>query len=211
MKEIGQRIIFDEPDEILDPQHTVLVIWNVQEALMPQVFNSTELQNNVRRLLASARMAGVKVVYSRSIETDLDFEFPWTIFLSMRRRKLSDPRKLPFTFEPGTGDSNIHDSVVPSVNDVVINNRSGSLFYGSHFDAMMRGAGISTVIFSGIGTELGIENSVREASTRGYYTVVCRDCVSTFSKEANDVSIKNMSNVALLYGLDEITELWKRR
>lgn len=209
MKELGRKIIFDSPKEILDPDHTALVIWNAQNGFVQRTYNSLEFEQNIKSLLWSARMARVRVVYSRHTELDIDFQHPWAVYLEMVRRRLTEPDRLQLLFQPGTGDSDIHESVEPAVNDIILNIRSDSLFYGSQFDSMMRAAGITTVVFSGVGTETGLENSVREASVRGYYTVVCKECVTTYDRNAQEISLKNMENVALVYPLNEILNHWK--
>ncbi|MEM0156102.1 MAG: isochorismatase family cysteine hydrolase [Thermoplasmataceae archaeon] len=211
MKELGRKIIFDTPQEILDPEHTVLIVWNVQNSFVRHTYNPQEFQRNIKSLLWSARMSRVRVIYSRYTEVDADFQYPWTVFLEMTKRRLTDPTRLQLQFQPGTGDSEIHESVEPAVNDIILNVRLHSLFYGSQFDSMMRAAGITTVVFSGVGTELGIENSVREASVMGYYTVVCKECVTTQDKSAQEISLKNMEDIALVYPLREILNQWKGR
>jgi nicotinamidase-related amidase len=42
---------------------------------------------------------------------------------------------------------------------------------------MLRNAGIITIVFTGIATEIGIESSARDAFNRGFYSVVISDCV----------------------------------
>ena len=45
--------------------------------------------------------------------------------------------------------------------EMVITKHTASIFIGTDFERMIRNAGITTIIFSGIATELGVESSTR--------------------------------------------------
>jgi len=50
--------------------------------------------------------------------------------------------------------------------EMVITKYTASIFIGTDFERMIRNAEITTVIFSGIATELGVESSARDALKR---------------------------------------------
>ena len=62
----------------------------------------------------------------------------------------------------------------------------------------MRNRGITTLIFTGIATEFGIETSARDASCRGFYPVVVSDCVSSRDKEAHQRSLTNLEKLVIV-------------
>ena len=45
--------------------------------------------------------------------------------------------------------------------EMAITKHAVSIFIGTDFERMIRNAGITTIIFSGIATELGVESSTR--------------------------------------------------
>jgi len=63
---------------------------------------------------------------------------------------------------------------------------------------MMRSRGITTLIFTGIATEFGVESSARDASNRGFYPVVVSDCVSSSDKEAHERSLKSLTKLLIV-------------
>lgn len=67
-----------------------------------------------------------------------------------------------------------------------------------HFEYMMRNRGITTLIFTRISTEFGIESSARDASNRGFYLVVVLDCVSSSDKEAHERSLRNLAKLIIV-------------
>ena len=50
--------------------------------------------------------------------------------------------------------------------EMAITTHAVSIFIGADFERMIRNAGITTIIFSGIAAELGVESSARDALNR---------------------------------------------
>lgn len=92
----------------------------------------------------------------------------------------------------------------PVEGDVVLPKPTASIFIGTNFENMMRSRGITTLIFTGIATEIGIESSARDAANRGFYPVVVSDCVSSMDKEAHERSLKNLDKLVIVKQADEI-------
>ena len=57
----------------------------------------------------------------------------------------------------------------------MITKHTASIFIGTDFERMVRNAGITTIVFTGIATELGVESSARDALNRDFYSVVVSD------------------------------------
>ena len=77
-------------------------------------------------------------------------------------------------------------------------------------NACLQSAGIITVIFTGIATEYGIESSARDASSRGFYSVVVSDCVSSPDKEGHNRSLENMKKIITIISSNEIENIWSK-
>ena len=73
--------------------------------------------------------------------------------------------------------------------EIVINKHTASIFIDTGFERMLRNAGITTVVFTGIATEFGVESSARDAFNRGFYSVGLSDCVSSPYKDGHDNSL----------------------
>ena len=73
--------------------------------------------------------------------------------------------------------------------EAVITKHTASIFIGTDFERRIRNAGITTVIFTGIATKLGVESSARDALNRDFYSVVVSDSVSSSDK---DVHIRSL-------------------
>lgn len=116
----------------------------------------------------------------------------------MRRFNVDDVNKLPSFMPPGSQESMIPGAIEPGKDDVVLEKPFASIFLGTKFEFMLRNRSITTIIFTGIATEMGIESSVRDAASRGFYPVVVSDCVSSMDKEAHERSLKNMDRLFIV-------------
>jgi nicotinamidase-related amidase len=75
--------------------------------------------------------------------------------------------------------------------DIVID--TGIIFIGKDVERLVRNAGINTLIFTGIATDLAIESNARE-SLRDFYTVIASDAVSSFDREWHMRSLENLKD-----------------
>ncbi len=191
--------IIDEISGFLNPEKTVLVLWDVQKMLVDNIFNKDEFLNNVSALSSAARAKNIPVFFTKI--TPLPDRFQ-----SAGRRYMLSKRTRPFNPTPDGLDLVIK----PEPGDIVINKNTASIFVGTNFELLTRNAAISTVIFTGIATEIGVESSAREAGNRGFFPVVVTDAVSSQSKEAHARSLDNMRSLMPLVSTNELVEFWKK-
>lgn len=209
MKTVGKTVIFTELREIVSPDHTALVVWDVQNSLVDRIFNREEFLGNTKTLIAAARRNGIPVAYTKITPLPRGYESSWGIFLMMRRSGIDEPSKLPKFMVPGSREADIFADVTPHDGDLVLNKHSGSIFFGTAFETLMRNRGINTLLFTGISTEFGIDTSARDSSVRGFYTIVVSDCVSSFDKEAHEAALKSMKRICLIAPSTDILKEWQ--
>ncbi|WP_297026043.1 isochorismatase family cysteine hydrolase [Thermoplasma sp.] len=200
--------IYENMKEIVDPKHTVLVVWDVQNALVNSIFNRDQFVGSLKNILSEARSKHVPVIYTKITPLPFEFESGYRIYSSMKRYGVSDPRKISF-MKPGSPESEIYSELMPAEGDTVVNKNTADIFVGTNVELMLHNAGIDTVIFTGIATEFGIESSARSAGNRGFYPVVVEDCVSSSSKEMHEAALKVMRTQVIVARSDEIIQAWK--
>jgi nicotinamidase-related amidase len=209
MKKLGRLNIFENMKEIVDPEHTALVIWDCQNGLINNIFNKEEFLANLKGLLSAARERGVPIIYTRITPLPSEYRSSWNIYQGMLRFKVDDPTKIPVFMKSGSPEAEINAEVYPLEAELVINKQSSSIFFGTNFDQLMRSRGIQTILFAGIATEIGIEHSAREASIRGFYTVVVSDCVSSNDKAMHEMALKIMARLYLVDSSGDILNEWR--
>jgi len=190
--------IDNELKEILNPAKTALLVWDVQNMLVRKIFNPEPFMANAKSLISLARELKVPVIFSKITPLPEKFESRTRKYF-MKKRSFSldqTPDGLDLAIEP-TGD------------DIVIPKHTASIFIGTHFEQLMRNAGITTVIITGIATEYGVESSGRDASNRGFFPVIITDAVSSYNQEAHYRSLENLKNMMILLKAEELMAIWK--
>jgi nicotinamidase-related amidase len=199
------RTIYRTLSEIVAPSHTCLVAWDFLDAWLDRCFNRDEIISSEKNFMDSARSHGIPLVYSRIVSLPRHFESPFAIYKQMKAAGVDDPEKLPAPQE-----FHINSRLAPQEHDFIIEKHTFSIFNGTYFEILARNMGIETIIFTGLSTEKGVETSARDASARGFYTVVASDCVSSADKELHDAALKTLGQggVCIVESSANIISAW---
>jgi len=197
--------VYENLTEIVDPHHSCLIVWDVQNGLVDRIFNKEEFIGNLKSFVEVLRNK-MPVAYTLITPAPREFQSSWGIFNMMRRFNVKEVDKLPNFMPPGSREREIPEVVRPAKGDLILDKATASIFIGTNFENMMRNRQITTLIFTGIATEAGIESSARDASNRGFYPVVVSDCVSSMDKDAHERSLKNLQKAAIVNSSAEIVD-----
>lgn len=85
--------------------------------------------------------------------------------------------------------STIHHRVAPEPEDVVIEKPKLSAFFDTHLSAMLRHAGVDTLVVAGLSTSGGIRSTVVEANANNFRPIVPPECVSDRAVLSHEVSL----------------------
>ncbi len=159
------KTFYSELKDIVDPAHTAIVVWDVQNGLVNNIFNKQDFVKNLKAFIDEGRRKGIKIFYTKITPMPYGFESPFRMYINAKRFGVQDPKKIRF-MEPGSPEAEIYNEIKPERDDTVINKNTADIFIGTNFELMMRNAGIETIIFTGIATEIGVESSARSAPNR---------------------------------------------
>jgi nicotinamidase-related amidase len=185
-------------NEINKKDKTALIIWDVQKMLVDGIFNKDEFLENTKKLINSAHKNNIPVFFTTINPLPERFE-------SATRKLMMKIRKMKMNWSP----EGMQLAIAAEKQDIVLPKNTASIFIGTNFELMMRNAGITTLVFTGIATEFGIESSARDASNRGLFSVIAKDAVSSFNKEGHERSLKNMESMFATMTTEEILEMWR--
>ena len=189
-----ERKVYTEIKEIVNPEHTALIVWDVQKMLVNNIYNKEEFLKNINELIESARTKGMPIFFTRITPLPKEFESPARKYSSSKMKfNLSQLPKEMFDL-----------AIEPKSNEIVINKNTASIFIGTNFELMCRNAGIETLIIAGIATEIGVESTARDAANRGFYVVVDSNASSSSDKEAHERSLENMKKLFDVLSTDDI-------
>ena len=205
MKKANGVEIYENLKEIINPEHSCLVVWDVQNGLVSRIYNKTEFIANVKYLVNALR-GKIPVVYTLITPAAKEFRSSWSYYAMMKRFGVNDPAKLPDFMANGSSDRNIFEDISPQDGDILLEKPAASIFIGTYFEQMMKNRNINTLIFTGIATEIGVESSARDAANRGFYPVIAEDCVSSMDKDAHGRSLENMRKMFICENSKTIIE-----
>jgi nicotinamidase-related amidase len=159
------------------------------------IFNRDEFMKNLNLVLDSARRVRIPIVYTRAVPFPQGFEPPFMEILRSRAN-----------YRRVQGDMGL--AVNPRRGEVIINKSTMSAFIGTNFELLLRNSNRTTVIITGIATEMGVESTARDALNRGFIPVVVTDAVSSSDKESHERSLANMSKIAITLTSEELRKTW---
>lgn len=209
MIEFEGRKIPSELREIVAPVQTILLVWDMQNDQAGGAFNKNELIRNAPPLIMAARAAGIKTVYTRQTPYLWRDESPAWIRRAMKEQKVDHPGKLkPRRFKDSFGWQ-IMEPFIPAAEDVVLDKRRGTMFIGTEFETLLGNLRASAIVIIGCTTDCGVEATVRDGFYRGYFMVVARDCVGTYTEERHNSALKRMERLADIVESRELIGIWQ--
>ena len=204
--------VLDTFDELMDPEHTALVMWDFAERIVGNTFNADDLVQHSQNLLAAARRNGVPIFYSHQNNMNLmgDTGAP-TLRMRMHRagKGVSGLLDLPEpTGQPGK--PKLVEAVAPQEGDIIFEKFSPNAFLGTGFEWWLKKFSIKTIVLTGVNIATGISGTAREAINLGYYAVVAKDCCGTRTQEDWDIAVASMERLFDVLTADQIIEIWDR-
>ena len=185
----------------LSLDRTALVVIDMQrDFLLPGGFGET-LGNDVsqlatvvpplQRVLAAARAAGMPVIHTREgHRPDLSDLPPAKHRRGLPSLRIGDPGPYGRILIRGEYGHDIVDELAPLPGELVIDKPGKGSFYGTNLQAVLTEASITTLVVTGVTTEVCVHTTVREANDRGFEVLVLSDCVGSYFPEFQRVGLE---------------------
>src|SRR5215467_6981044 len=95
MNEFAGVTIPQSLEEIISPQNTALIVYDMQVGIVHQIKNGPEISKRVRRLLTAARGAGIRTFFTRhmSLPKELMGAFQCRTAMAWQQRRLDGKSK----------------------------------------------------------------------------------------------------------------------
>lgn len=200
----------------VDPGHTALLIIDMSNDLVDPAGKTAvragrDLEHARRvipamqRLIASARDAGVMVVFVQHT-TLLDYRGVSGAWLDARSRSTFSVEDLCVE---GTWGHGIIAELAPAPQDVMVRKYRYSAFTGTNLDQVLRSAGIRTVVCTGVSTNVCVEATARDAFTQDYYVVYASDACGSWDAELHEATLRSAGHrYATVVDTDELVTQW---
>jgi nicotinamidase-related amidase len=152
---------------------------------MPRLIKERNVLGTIARLAAAGRAVGVPIIHVRHAYRPDYRDLPKNMPLLRASQKGE-------ILKDGTWGAEIHESVAPQGNDIVIVKTRVSSFFASPLDGILSSQGVTHLVLTGIATDGVVEGTARDGADRGYYIIIPEDTCATMSEEAHRVVLKGV-------------------
>lgn len=205
---------YREPEKILEPGHTALILVDMQEDFCSQdgkfaqagrdISAVQAIIPNCEALLTGAREAGVFVVHLQqcTLPGQKSDSGGWLAF------KTRDGKSAEYALL-GSGGARPVAALAPVGDEVVIQKFRPSGFHGTFLDQILRANGVESVLICGTTTEGCVMATVLDASFHDYYTCVVEDGVATSVQNMQETAMAFMKTRYKTFTVNQILEIWR--
>jgi ureidoacrylate peracid hydrolase len=154
-------------------------------------------------LIDAARAAGVMVIFVRSHYDP--------VYLSeaqnARRRRVG--WDIPLCRQ-GTWGVEFYQ-VAPKPDETIITKHRYDAFHQTDLELVLRTNGLTSLILTGVATNVCVESTLRAAFMRDFEVVLVDDCTAARHQRAHESTIENVrTHFGLVATADEIEQIWRQ-
>jgi nicotinamidase-related amidase len=201
--------ILEQFNEVVDPKHTGLLLWNFSPGAITRCFNGAAVLANARSLVTKAREHGVRLLYSKP--GPLNWESVGAPMLRMRLKQLriANPNAADWLDQNSTERNAFAEGLEPAKDDIVFEEFLPNAFLGTGFEWWLRKYRLKTLLLAGASLETGIDGTARDALNLGYYTVIIRDCVGSPFRDTYDAALQSLERIFDIVNSSDIIREWQ--
>jgi nicotinamidase-related amidase len=201
-------------DPRLVPERTGLVLSDLQNDVvrasgpfygeLAEAVRSRQVVENTLRLVEGVRRAGACVFFITVVRRP-DYSDVVNQLTQLVATGKAAPAKQQVSLVQGTRGAELIDELRPRPEDYVLVKKRRSAFHATELDFHLRARGIDTLIVGGVATNLGVENTVRDAWDRDYNLGVGPDSCAAVPPGAHDYAIQSVfPRMARIMSVDEV-------
>lgn len=195
--------------DYVDPARTALILWDMQKGLAGKAPNVQAITAAARKLVTAADAAGILVVWSKHVLPPLDLTVGPFLHFLMRKQKVDHPAKLVPFMQEGMEDTEFLPDLKPAPHHLVLQKSMPSLFVDTPLDVRLKARGITSLVLTGVATDIGVEFTARHAMAKGYYAVIAEDATGAYSAAAQERSIAFMQGWFPIAQSEDICTIWQ--
>jgi nicotinamidase-related amidase len=179
-------------DEACSPQHTALIVYDMQVGILRQLAHGAEVIRKVADVVRAARAAGMRVFFMRhmSLPKELAGVFQLRMALAWQHvQTVADVHPWFLRDSPGFA---LAPEMAPLPSEAIFDKITMSAFEGTPLNIALRDCNINSFIIVGVATEIGIEPTVRHGADLGYIPIVVTDACGAGDQEAGERALASL-------------------
>ncbi|NRF94392.1 cysteine hydrolase [Paenibacillus frigoriresistens] len=151
------------------------------------------------KVFDTARAAKIPVIYTRVVFTSGYSDLITNVPLLAAVKQMN-------CLVNGTPGAEIIPELEPQPGDLVVDHCRISGFYGSNLKTLIVNHKISTLVFTGVASNLTVESTLRDAVDEGYRVILLKDCCTAASDEIHEGVIRNLELLSEIATADEFIQ-----
>jgi biuret amidohydrolase len=194
-----------------EPATTALVLIDMQRDFLEAGGFGELLGNDVSLLarvvpplsavLQAARDAGLTVIHTREgHRPDLSDCPPTKLARGRLTTGIGSPGPNGRVLVRGERGHDLIDELAPAPGEIVLDKPGKGAFYATDLEHLLRNRGVTSLIVTGVTTEVCVHTTVREANDRGFECLVLEDCVGSYFPEFHEVGLRMIAAQGGIFG-----------
>lgn len=182
-------------EEIVSPQNTALIVYDMQAGITHQIANGKEITLQVGRVLEAARRAGIRTFYTRHMSLPRELMGAFQCWTAMAWQRTESPEKVKPMFLRDSPAFQIIPELAPQPSEAIVDKIAMSAFEGTFLEMALRDCGLRSFLIVGIALEIGIDPTCRQGSDLGFWPIIIRDACGFGNEEAANHSVASLEHM----------------
>jgi biuret amidohydrolase len=199
----------DTLDDVCDPEHLALLVYDMQVGVVEQLDDGPQVTAGVIAVLAAAREAGVRVFFTRHMSLPRELMGVSQLRTAMAWQHVEGVEDVASPFLRDSPGFQLLPELTPRSSEAIFDKLSMSAFEGTPLELALRDCQITAFAIVGVATEVGIEPTVRHGADRGLIPVMVTDACGAGNTAAGKRSLEAlmftgdpiMTDIATITGL----------
>lgn len=182
-------------EEIIMPQNTALIVYDMQAGITRQIRDGQEITQRVSHVLAAARAAGVRTFFTRHMSLPRELMGAFQCRTAMAWQRVDSMEKVKPMFLRDSPAFQIVPELEPRPSEGIVDKITMSAFEGTYLEIALRDCGIRSFIIVGIALEIGIDPTCRQGADLGFWPLVVQDACGFGNEEAANHSLASLRHM----------------
>jgi nicotinamidase-related amidase len=187
-------------EEVVSPENTALIVYDMQVGITRQIKNGSEITAQVGKVLTAARLAGLRVFFTRHMSLPKKLMGAFQMRTAMAWQRATDPDAVHPAFLRDSAAFQIVPELQPLPDEAIFDKLSMSAFAGTPLEMALRDCGVRSFVIAGIATEIGIDPTCRHGADLGMWPILVKDACGAGNVTAADhalAALEHMGDVIL--------------
>ncbi len=199
-------------EELLDPRHVALLVYDMQVGIARQIKERESIVGQVQQVLRSARAAKVRTFFTRHMSLPRELMGSMQYRTAMAWQRKQDPAQVQSPFLRDSAGFGIIPELQPIPSEAVFDKITMSAFEGTPLTIALRDCGVRAVVLVGIALEVGIEPTARHAADQGIVPILVRDACGHGNAVAGERTLQALAFAgdSVITEVSAIREIWAK-